>query len=43
VTLQAETESVFYIKEDDAQIRFDGTDKLVLVQAGRNMPGRRMK
>lgn len=41
--LVAESESVFYVKEVDARVRFESNDKVVLVQNGQEMPGKRLK
>lgn len=38
------SETAFYVKEVDAEVRFDkGNDQMVLLQGGRNMPGKRLK
>lgn len=44
VQLMPVSDSVFYIQEIDAEIRFDnGTDQMVLLQGGRKRPGKRIK
>jgi D-alanyl-D-alanine carboxypeptidase len=40
--LVAESESVFYVKEVEARVRFEGNDKVVLLQNGQEMPGKRL-
>ena len=41
--LVAESDSVFYVKEVDARVRFEGNDKMVLLQNGQELPGKRLK
>lgn len=36
-------DNTFYVKEVDAEIRFDGKDKLVLAQGGTSMPAKRLQ
>lgn len=36
-------DNAFYVKEVDAEIRFDGKDKLVLAQGGNNMAAKRLQ
>jgi hypothetical protein len=38
-----ESDSVFYVQEVDARVRFEGKDKVVLLQNGQELPGLRMK
>lgn len=41
--LHPESESVFYVKEIDGQLRIDSPEQLTLLQGGRTMPAKRMK
>jgi hypothetical protein len=41
--LHPESDSVFYVKEIDGQLRIDSPDQLTLLQGGRTMPAKRMK
>ncbi|SHH43985.1 serine hydrolase [Massilia sp. CF038] len=41
--LVAESESVFAVSDVPAKVRFDGNDKLVLLQNGQEYPGSRLK
>ncbi len=41
--LVAESDAVFYVKEVDARVRFEGNDKVVLLQNGQELPGKRLK
>lgn len=38
-----ESDSLFYVKEIDGQIRIDSPDQLTLLQGGRTMPAKRLK
>jgi len=42
-TLVAESDTVFFVKEVQARVRFEGNDKMVLLQNGQEMPGKRLK
>lgn len=42
-TLTPVSDKAFYVKELDAEVRFEGNDQIVLFQGGQSMPAKRIK
>ena len=41
--LHAESDTMFYVKEVDAQLRIDSAEQITLLQGGQAIPGKRLK